>query len=498
MGNALRPGEGDPSGPAKTPAEGSPGPLSRLGAKTRKNTRLKELAALFQSRGRKLYLVGGAVRDILRDVEPHDWDLATDAEPGEVIDLFRGLKPRVRVIPTGIKHGTVTVHYRGLSYEVTTFRTESEYRDGRRPESIVFALKVEEDLSRRDFTMNAVAVELPGGQAVDPFGGVRDIGRKIIRCVGNPRERFQEDGLRSLRAVRFAAQLGFTVEPTTLRAIPPSLHVSAGVSAERIRDELDKIIASPRPSLAFRLMEQTGLLEQTLPELLLCRGVEQKGYHSFDVLDHSLLSCDYAAEKDYPMAVRLAALFHDIGKPETRQKDGPGQWTFYQHEKHSVWLTEELMNRLRYPNSRIAEVCRLIACHMFHYEDVWSDGAVRRFIIRVGRENLDNIYRLRRCDSYGMRGTEAPPGELAALVSRVDRELAGNRALALKDLAISGKDLIAAGIRPGKHMGIILHELLETVVDDPDSNERETLLNIALRYAARYQVSGESKPSPQP
>jgi putative nucleotidyltransferase with HDIG domain len=459
----------------------------RSWAKVQENTPLNGLTALFRSRGKKLYLVGGAVRDLFRDKEPHDWDLATDAKPHEVIALFRGLSPRVTVIPTGIKHGTVTVHYRGAVFEVTTFRTESDYRDGRHPESVVFASSIEDDLSRRDFTMNSIALELPGGKAVDPFGGVKDIRRKIIRCVGNPRERFEEDGLRPLRALRFAAQLGFTVEEFTLRGIRPSLGVTAEVSEERIRDELDKIIGSSLPSAAFRLMEQTGLLKLILPELFVCRGVEQKGYHRFDVLDHSLLACDYAAQKDFPMAVRMAALFHDIGKPDTRQADKGGVWTFYQHEKHSVELTGDLMARLRYPNSKITEVCRLIACHMFHYDEVWSDGAVRRFIIRVGEENLENIYRLRRSDSYGITGVEGPPEGLAALISRVDRVLAGNHVLSLKNLAVSGNDLIAAGIKPGKNMGIILKELLETVVDDPDSNNREALLDIALKFNARYQ-----------
>jgi putative nucleotidyltransferase with HDIG domain len=263
--------------------------------------------------------------------------------------------------------------------------------------------------------------------------------------------------------------------------------VTAGVSEERIRDELDKIIASPRPSLAFRLMEQTGLLELALPELFACRGVEQKGYHQFDVLDHSILACDYAAEQNFPTEVRMAALFHDLGKPDTRQMDNRGVWTFYQHEKRSVRITEGLMTRLRYPASRIAEVCRLVGCHMFHYDDAWSDGAVRRFIIRAGKENLENLYRLRRCDTYGMAGVETPAEGLAALAIRADKVLAESQALSLKDLAVSGKDLIAAGIKPGKHMGIILHELLETVVDDPDSNKPEVLLNIALKFNEKYQ-----------
>jgi putative nucleotidyltransferase with HDIG domain len=450
--------------------------------------RLKEIALLFREGGKQLYLVGGAVRDIFRGQNPKDWDLSTDASPDEIIDLFRGIKPRAAVIPTGIKHGTVTLHYRGGEYEITTFRSEAAYLDGRHPESVRFAKTIEEDLSRRDFTMNSIALALPDGKTVDLFGGGKDIQAGLIRCVGNPLDRFGEDGLRPLRALRFAAQLGFRVDDSTLQAIRPSLKVIAQVSQERIRDEVDKITASPRPSTAFLLMEQTGLLELLAPELAQCRGIEQRGGHRFDVLDHSLLACDYAAGQRYPMEVRLAALLHDVGKPKACSQDDRGMLTFYQHEKYAVRIAEQFMIRLRYSNTQIEQVCRLIGCHMFHYDDSWSDGAVRRFIIRVGEANLEDLYRLRRADVYGMGGIEQPPEGLAELISRVDRVLAGNHALSLKDLAVSGKDLIAAGVRPGRHMGIILKELLETVVDDPDSNNRETLLRIALKLNERYQI----------
>jgi putative nucleotidyltransferase with HDIG domain len=305
--------------------------------------------------------------------------------------------------------------------------------------------------------------------------------------VGDPLERFGEDGLRPLRAVRFAAQLGFTVDSTTLEAIPQTLKIAAGVSSERVRDELDKIVASPFPSAAFRLMEQTGLLALFLPELAACRGIDQKGYHRFDVLDHSLLACDYAARQAYPEDVRLAALFHDIGKPQARQPGEGGVWTFHRHEQISAEMTGKIMGRLRYSNARIASVCHLVAEHMFHYEEAWSDGAVRRFVIRAGEEHLENLYRLRRADAYGMTGTEPALDGLASLTSRVDAVMAGSKALSLKDLAVSGKDLMAAGIPPGKHMGIILGELLETVVDDPELNSREKLLEIAGKINQRYQ-----------
>jgi tRNA nucleotidyltransferase/poly(A) polymerase len=438
---------------------------------------LKEAAKTFTQAGKQVFLVGGAVRDILRGKKAHDWDLATDARPEEVIALFK------KVIPTGIKHGTVTILYKGHSLETTTFRTESDYADGRRPGKVEYAAAIEEDLSRRDFTMNAMALELPGGRLVDPFGGAEDINRRIIRCVGRAEERFSEDGLRPLRAVRFAAQLGFTLDEAALSAVPGALHTTAKVSPERIRDELDKIIASPKPSAAFLPMEKTGLLSLLLPDLAACRGVEQKGYHRFDVLDHSLLACDYAAAQGFPPHVTLAALFHDIGKPSVRKlKDGV--WTFYNHEKESARLTGKILKAYRCPNAAISSVVHLIEEHMFFYEDTWTDAAVRRFIIRAGEENLNDLYALRRADAFGTTGTAPSPSLLLPLMNRVEAVLAQSRVFSLKDLAVSGKDLMPLGVKPGPGMGIILNELLETVVDDPSLNTKEKLLEIAANYAA--------------
>ncbi|GHU61081.1 HDIG domain-containing protein [Spirochaetia bacterium] len=440
---------------------------------------LKEVAAIFTGVGKQAFLVGGAVRDLYLGKKAQDWDLATDARPEEVTSLFR------RVIPTGIKHGTVTVRYKGYSLEVTTFRTESSYSDGRRPDHIEYASTIEEDLSRRDLTMNAIALALPGGERVDPFKGLEDIKARLIRCVGNPEERFSEDGLRPLRALRLAAQLGFTVDEATLAAIPGALPTTAKVSPERIRDELDKTIGSPKPSAAFLPMEKTGLMGLVLPELAACRGIDQKGFHRFDVLDHSLLACDYAAREGFPQELRLAALFHDIGKPAVRKPDESGVWTFYQHEKVSAYMARNIGLRFRYPNAVIDRMVHLIAEHMFHYEDAWTDAAVRRFIIRVGEENLDDIYALRQCDAYATTGIEPEPSILAPLVSRIDGILARGHSLSLKDLAISGMDLIAMEIAPGKRIGIILGELLETVLDDPELNTREKLLEIAEKLNRR-------------
>jgi len=450
---------------------------------------LKEAAALFDARGRELCLVGGAVRDMLRGKKAQDWDLATNAPPEEVADIFRNAKTRGKVIPTGIKHGTVTVIYKGHNMEITTYRTEADYTDGRRPDKVLYASSIEEDLGRRDFTMNAVALRLPNGKKIDPFDGEKDIKAGIIRCVGDPAARFAEDGLRPLRAVRFASQLSAALDPQTLSAIPGALETCAKVSAERVRDEIEKIILSEKPSRAFLLMEQTGLLKLFLPELAVCRGVDQKGFHRFDVLEHSLLACDYAAERQYPLNVRLAALLHDIGKVTTRVIREDGVWTFYQHEAESEKMTHNILTRLRCPNALIDSVCHLVKEHMFNYTDEWSDAAVRRFIARVGEENLANIYRLRRADAYATAATEPGFNFLLPLGDRVEKVLNEKQAFSLKDLAVNGRDLIDIGVTPGKTIGIVLGELLETVLDDPEQNTRETLLAIAGKIQEKNQCS---------
>ena len=440
---------------------------------------LKEIASIFNAGGKEIYLVGGAVRDILRGEKIHDWDLATNAVPEEVTEIMK--RSGAKVIPTGIKHGTVTIIYKKRSAEITTFRTESDYTDGRRPDKVSFTADIEDDLSRRDFTMNAVALRLPEGKLIDPFCGEKDIKAKIIRCVGNAADRFNEDGLRPLRAVRFASQLGFLIEKNTLDAVRGVLSVCEKVSMERVRDEIDKIINSPVPSIGFKLMEQTGLLELFLNELAVCRGVEQKGFHQFDVLDHSLYACDFAVKKSYSHEVRLASLFHDIGKPSTRNIDKTGVYTFYRHEETSAFLCRQILNRLRYPNAVIDKTCHLINEHMFHYTEDWTDAAVRRFIARAGEENIESVYDLRRCDIYAFSCKESEFSSLNQFIKRIKEVLAAGRAFSLKDLAVSGNDLMQIGIEPGKIMGIILKELMETVLDDPAQNSREILLEIARK-----------------
>ena len=468
---------------------------------------VKETAAILAGAGKQAYLVGGAVRDLLRGRKAKDWDLATDALPEEVVTLFHRKKGLGSfVVPTGIKHGTVTVHFKGLAMEVTTFRSEFGFSDRRRPDRVEFGNSIEVDLSRRDFTMNAAAYRLPSGPLVDPFDGKKDIKKHLIRSVGKPEERFSEDGLRPLRALRFASQLGFTLDSELLAAISGAIPYTAEVAPERVRDEIDKILATDSPSTALLLMEKTGLLELLIPELAACRGVRQDrngfGFHRFDVLDHSLLACDFAArdfsnnQGDKPsdsqtrLVICLAALYHDIGKPVTAQMSEDGGWTFYRHEKESANLARAILLRFRYPNAIVDRVCHLVEEHMFSYTGNWTDAAVRRFVIRAGEENLSDLFALRRADIYGMAGREPKLDTLLPLHNRVEEVLARSRALSLKDLAISGNDLISLGIPPGKTIGIILNELLEAVLEDPDLNTREKLMEIARRKKLIIQPSG--------
>jgi len=429
--------------------------------------------------GKACFLVGGAVRDYLLGREVSDFDAASDALPEEVAKLYR------RVIPTGIKHGTVTVLFKGLEIEVTTFRTESDYGDGRHPDKVHFASTIEEDLSRRDFTINAMAFDLADRSLRDPHGGRDDLARGIVKAVGDPLERFGEDGLRPLRAIRFATQLGFEIEGATLAAIAPSLGRFRLVSRERVREELQKILLAERPSTGLRLLEGTGLLAEISPELTACRGVEQKGMHIYDVLDHLYASVD-AAPPD--LLLRLAALLHDIGKPAAKEERPGGEITFYRHEEYSARDAENLLKRLRFPNAVVEDVVLLIQCHMFSYDEAWSDAAVRRFIARVGPDNLDDLFALRLADGAGIVGRPIDPRSLEPLRGRIEAVLAAGQAFGLADLAVKGRDLASIGIAPGPAMGAVLKELLETVIDDPAMNERERLLAIAANIKGKYSV----------
>lgn len=450
---------------------------------------LKDFYQVFEQAGFQAYLVGGAVRDIFLEKEASDWDVTTNATPQDVISLFSF------VVPTGIEHGTVTVHFKKTEIEVTTFRTESGYSDGRHPDSVNYAATIEEDLARRDFTMNAIAVNLKDGSIVDPFEGQKDIKKQTIRTVGKAYDRFMEDGLRPVRALRFAAQLGFTIENNTYKAISNAdvLQKIKSISVERFRDELLKMLKAEKPSIGIKMMEDTGLLHIFIPEFKVCRGCTQsddRGYHIFDVMDHNIYACD-GAPATKPV-VRIAALFHDIGKPESKTEhteNGLTIYNFYNHERYSEKQARTIMTRLKFSNAEIDQVYHLIANHMFHYEATWTDAAVRRFLVKVGSENVEDLIDLRLADMYGKYNEPVRKHDTAACnlliefqerIKKIENE---QNALSLKDLAVNGKDLITAGIPAGKKLGVILNNLFETVLEDPALNTKEKLLEIAEKLA---------------
>ncbi len=435
---------------------------------------VKEVGARFIQNGYHCYLVGGAIRNMVAHLPVTDYDLATDAKPEQVMRLFK------RVIPTGIKHGTVTVLYKSSQFEVTTFRVEGEYSDSRRPDSIAYTPSIYEDLKRRDFTINSLALNLKNDELIDPHDGRKDLGRKIIRAIGDPNERFSEDALRMLRACRFAAELNFSIDKPTHNGIKRNCKKIKKVSSERIRDELIKMLLSEQPSEGIEIMEQTGLLSLILPELQACKGVEQKGFHRYDVYYHLLAACDMS---EPILEIRLAALLHDIGKPNSLDYDESGVRTFYRHEEYSEQLAGEILHRLRFPKKVEQEVRLLIMHHMFSYSSDWSDSAVRRLISRVGKANLENLFKLRRADQRGITGSSRRDPRLEELAERIDDILARETAFTVTDLAVNGNDLHEeAGVPRGPEMGTVLRFLLETVLDDPSLNKKDKLLPIAENF----------------
>jgi len=433
---------------------------------------LRELSGPFVENGHSLYLVGGAVRDFLLGKENDDFDFTTDARPEEVIALFPG-----RTIPTGIKHGTVTVRFRGQSYEITTFRTEGDYSDGRHPDSVSFVRSLESDLERRDFTINALACSLETGRILDFHGGIEDLERHMIRAIGVPEKRFQEDALRMMRACRFSSKLDFEVEESTLEAIRRNAGNIVHVSAERIREELFKILSSDHPAKGLLLLQESGLMKYILPELEEGIGMRQKGMHRYDVFGHIIAAVQASADLKAPLAVRLAALLHDIGKPRSMRLKG-GEPTFYSHEIISERLARDILSRLKCSNEEIETCALLVREHMFNYSDEWSDSAVRRFLLRVGRENIPLLFALRRADQLAIDGS-VNEAALKRLSERIQLEIDRGSALTIRDLKINGRDLMELGMRPGPEMGARLSELLELVIENPELNEREKLLSIS-------------------
>ena len=425
--------------------------------------------------GHEAHLVGGGVRDMLLGRVPADFDVATDAVPEAVVELFG----KTFAIPTGLKHGTVTVLTDTAPprhVEVTTFRGEGDYLDGRRPSSVSYVQSIEEDLSRRDFTMNAIAFDALAGRITDPFDGRGDLGRRLIRAVGDPIQRFREDGLRPLRAVRQAAQLEFAIDEPTRTAIPQTLDVVRKVSVERIRDELLKMLGAARPSIGLELMRETGLLEVVLPELLEGVGCTQNRFHKHDVFGHTLAVVD--ATRGDPVA-RLGALLHDVGKPRARQprEDAPDEYSFFKHEYVGADMADAIARRLKLATADRERIVAMVKNHMFFYMPEWTDGTIRRFVRRVGGQaGLADLFALREGDVRGRGFGEDPDKEIGELRRRISEVADADAALHVTDLEIDGRDVMRVlGIPPGRQIGVILERLLERVLDDPSLNQRDKL-----------------------
>ena len=428
----------------------------------------------------ELMVVGGAVRDELLGRSHADWDLATRLLPQTVMERARAAG--LRVIPTGLQHGTVTVLLEDLPVEVTTFRSDGGYLDGRRPESVRLGVDLEEDLARRDFTINAMAQPVGGSDLVDPFGGQRDLAARTLRAVGDPLQRFAEDGLRPLRACRFASQLGFTVEPATLAAIPLRLGVARKVAVERVFTELDKLLRGDEPHLGLTLLAESGLLDLWLAELRPMLGCIQNRHHRHDVWTHTL---EVVRQVPAEAGLRWAALLHDAGKPGTRSTGPDGEVHFHGHEARSLELAETILESLRSSLSLRREVAALIRHHGTHPTEAWSDAACRRFLGRLAEDSLplERWAAFRLADQRGKGlDLEARLDGHQGLLSRLRALAAAAPPLAVRDLALDGAALMKLAGRPGgPWLGELQRQLLVAVLDDPGLNRAEALAQVARK-----------------
>jgi tRNA nucleotidyltransferase (CCA-adding enzyme) len=449
-------------------------------------------------------LVGGAVRDIIIGRRPKDYDLATNALPEDIIRIFS------KTVNTNAHFGTIIViiddnYGENFDIEITTYRKEEEYRAGRWPTKVEFSSDLVADLERRDFTINAIAIDInklydptsiDEEIVVDPFNGLLDIKNKIVRAVGNPIDRFSEDGIRPYKACRIAAELNYEINKETFDAIKVCINIASMISAERIRDEFLKLIKySKKPSIGIEYLRKSGLLNIFLPELLENFGIFQPEWHSEDVYYHSLSAMDIADD-----SIKLAALLHDIGKARTMTVDDKGTH-FFGHDKVGAEMVKTILERLKFSKLETNRIVKLVRWHMFYYPSAdwrktnpeknmleiedqksfggWSDAAVRRFIKNVGGEDLiDQLIMLRLADAGSNKKTNFDQNEIMALQKRIAKIREQDMALKISDLKVTGKDLIELGVEEGPIMGNILKYLLDLVIDDPLLNNKDILINI--------------------
>ena len=427
---------------------------------------VKTIIDMLQDCGHEAYAVGGCVRDSILGKTPADWDITTSALPGEIKSVFQ------RTVDTGIAHGTVTVLYGGGSYEVTTYRIDGEYEDGRHPREVSFTSNLLEDLRRRDFTINAMAYNERNG-LVDAFGGIDDLKSGVVRCVGDARERFSEDALRMLRAVRFCAQLGFSMEENTRAAVRERAHTIAKISAERVAVELVKLLTSDHPEM-IREVYETGLSAVFLPELdAMMETTQHCKHHCYSVGRHTIAALQWTPKDK---VTRLAMLLHDVAKPVTKTTDEAGWDHFYSHEEEGAKMARTILRRLKFDNDTTRRVCALVAAHDERPQA--TQRSVRRTVARIGSEVFPRLFDVKRADvmAQGCFCRKEKLAEVEDFQRLYGEIIAQGQCLSVKDLAIDGKDLIALGVPQGKRIGEILKELLDWVLEDPGRNERELLL----------------------
>lgn len=434
--------------------------------------KIREISKKIKSEGYQAFVVGGSVRDMLLGKDPQDWDMTTNADPEEIERIFEKSY-------SDNSFGTVTVLTGSKKdslkeVEITPYRTEENYRDGRHPEKIEWAETIEEDLSRRDFTINALALDVDTKEIKDLFNGKKDIEQKVIRTVGDPQKRFSEDALRMMRAVRLATTLGFTIEKKTKEAIKKNSSSLKKISNERIRDELLKIVMSKNADEGMDKLKELGLLKYIIPELDKACGVDQNKHHIYDCYRHSVLALKYAAENDYNMHVRMASLLHDIAKPTVKEGEGE-EATFYNHEVVGAKMAEKILKRLKFPKKDIKKIKKLVRYHLFYYNvGEVSESSVRRLVRRVGRENTDDLIKVRKADRIGSGVPKAEPYKLRHL--QYVMEKISQDPISTEMLDINGNEVIdILNISPGPEVGNILDILLATVLSDPEKNKKEIL-----------------------
>ncbi len=432
---------------------------------------IKNILKKLQKAGYESYVVGGCVRDLLMKKGPKDWDITTNAEPEEIQKIFTDNVYENEFGTVGVKTGSDNPD--SVIVEITPYRIEGKYTDKRHPDKIQFAKTLGEDLSRRDFTVNSLAMDIEG-EIVDMFDGQADIKSKIIRTVGKPEQRFSEDALRLLRAVRLATVLDFKIEEKTKEVIKQNSEWLRAISKERIREEFIKIIKSDNAYSGISLLEETGLLQYIVPELREGIDVGQNLHHIYTVWEHNTRALKYTTEKKYSLEIRLGALFHDVGKPRTKRGDGKYS-TFYGHDIVGARMTAQIMERLKFPNDITEKVTKLVRYHLFYYNvDEVTESSVRRLMVNVGPENMEDLIKIREADRIGSGTPKAVPYKLRHLKYIIDK--VSHDPISAKMLKVSGEDVMKElEIKPGPKVGLILNFLLAEVIDDPEKNKKDFL-----------------------